>query len=190
MYQPKAYMETFYRRLYRTWGTTDTQAISQSIYDFNDDFDLGTVDFDPFLAELNSEAPTIPTFTITASAGTGGSINPSGAVTVSYGEDQTFTVTPDSGYQITSVLMDGSPATAPYTFFDVAAEGHAITATFEEVPSPTPTPTPTPSPTAPATPSPEPTPTPDIPEFPSWIILPLFIATLLTTMVYLKKRKR
>ena len=141
---------------YNWWGTTDTQAISQSIYDYNDDFNLGTVDFDPFLTELNPEAPTIPTFTITASAGAGGSISPSGSVTVTYGNDQTFTVTPDSGYQIASVLMDGTPATAPYTFTSVISDGHTITATFELIPTTTPTPTPTPSPS----PSPSPTPTP------------------------------
>lgn len=143
---------------YNWWGTTDTEAINQSIYDFNDDFNLGTVDFDPFLTELNPEAPLIPTFTITASAGAGGSINPNGSVTVSYGDDQTFTVTPDTGYQIDTVLMDGTPATAPYTFFDVIADGHTISATFELIPTSTPTPSPTPEPTATPSPTPEPTP--------------------------------
>jgi parallel beta-helix repeat protein len=38
------------------WGTTDTQAISQSIFDFEDDFNLGTVNFTPFLTEPNPEA--------------------------------------------------------------------------------------------------------------------------------------
>jgi len=45
---------------YNWWGTTDTQAINQTIYDFNNDFYLGTVNFIPFLTELNSEAPEIP----------------------------------------------------------------------------------------------------------------------------------
>jgi parallel beta-helix repeat protein len=35
------------------WGTTDTQAIRQSIFDFEDDFNLGTVNFVPFLTEPN-----------------------------------------------------------------------------------------------------------------------------------------
>jgi hypothetical protein len=138
---------------YNWWGTTETQAINQSIHDYYDDFNLGTVEFVPFLTELNPEAPTIPTFTITASAGTGGSISPSGSVSVSYGDDQTFTVTPNSGYQVASVLMDGVPATAPYTFFDVIADGHTISATFEPVPTPSPSPSPSPTPT--------PTPTPE-----------------------------
>jgi hypothetical protein len=54
--------------------------------------------------------------------------------------------------------MDGAPATAPYTFFDVAADGHTISATFELIPTPTPTPTPTPSPSPSPTPTPTPTP--------------------------------
>ena len=38
------------------WGTTDTQAINQTIYDFKDDFTLGIVTFVPFLTAPNSEA--------------------------------------------------------------------------------------------------------------------------------------
>jgi hypothetical protein len=38
------------------WGTTDQQAINQSIYDYKNDFDLGTVNFIPFLTESNPEA--------------------------------------------------------------------------------------------------------------------------------------
>lgn len=46
------------------WGTTDTQAINQTIYDFKDNFNLGSVNFVPFLAEPNSQAapdPNAPT---------------------------------------------------------------------------------------------------------------------------------
>ena len=50
-------------------------------------------------------APTV--YTITASAGTGGTINPSGAVQVNPGANQTFTITPNSGYIISSVTVDG-----------------------------------------------------------------------------------
>jgi hypothetical protein len=138
---------------YNWWGTTDTQAISQTIHDSTDDFTLGTVEFVPFLTELNPEAPAIPTFTITASAGAGGSISPSGSVSVVCGDDQTFTVTPNSGYQIASVLMDGVSATAPYTFVNVVADGHTISATFEEIPTSTPSPSPSPTPTPAPTPA-------------------------------------
>jgi hypothetical protein len=40
------------------WGTTDTQAINQTIYDFKNDFNLGSVVFIPFLSSPNSQAPT------------------------------------------------------------------------------------------------------------------------------------
>ncbi|MCJ7761852.1 right-handed parallel beta-helix repeat-containing protein, partial [Candidatus Bathyarchaeota archaeon] len=43
------------------WGTTNTQAINQTIYDFKNDFNLGRVTFVPFLTEPNSAAPAIPT---------------------------------------------------------------------------------------------------------------------------------
>lgn len=44
---------------YNWWGTTDTQAISQSIYDNKNDFNMGTVTFTPFLTSPNSEAPVV-----------------------------------------------------------------------------------------------------------------------------------
>ena len=44
---------------YNWWGTTDTQAISQKIYDNKNDFHLGTVTFEPFLTAPNPEAPDV-----------------------------------------------------------------------------------------------------------------------------------
>jgi len=72
-----------------------------------------------------------PTFTITASAGTGGAISPSGAVSVSSGGSQTFTITPDVGYAISAVTVDGASvgAVASYPFTNVTA-AHTISATF------------------------------------------------------------
>jgi hypothetical protein len=71
------------------------------------------------------------TFTITASAGTGGSISPTGAVSVLYGANQTFTITPNTGYQIASVLVDGASvgAVISYTFTNVTTV-HTISASF------------------------------------------------------------
>ncbi|MCW4035022.1 MAG: right-handed parallel beta-helix repeat-containing protein [Candidatus Bathyarchaeota archaeon] len=37
------------------WGTINTSGISQTIYDFKNDFNLGTVNFDPFLLEENQQ---------------------------------------------------------------------------------------------------------------------------------------
>ena len=60
-------------------------------------------------------------FTITASAGTGGSISPSGSVSVREQLDKTFTITPNSGYRISDVLVDGKSvgAVSTYTFENV-----------------------------------------------------------------------
>jgi hypothetical protein len=71
------------------------------------------------------------TFTITASAGSNGSISPTGAVTVNQGSSQTFTITPNSGFSVSSVTVDGTSvgAVTTYTFSNVQAN-HTISATF------------------------------------------------------------
>jgi PKD repeat protein len=78
---------------------------------------------------------TAQTWTITASAGNGGSISPSGSVTVNHGANQTFTITPNTGYNIKSVVVDGvsQGPIASYTFTNVTSN-HSISASFVEVP--------------------------------------------------------
>ena len=70
-------------------------------------------------------------YTITASAGTGGSISPSGSVSVREDTDKTFTITPDSGYHISDVLVDGTSVgvVTSYTFENVQNK-HTIEAVF------------------------------------------------------------
>ncbi|WP_347129062.1 S-layer homology domain-containing protein [Neglectibacter timonensis] len=70
--------------------------------------------------------------TLTASAGDGGSISPSGAVSVPQGGSQTFSVTPHSGYALRDVLVDGRSvgAVTSYTFENVT-EDHSISAVFK-----------------------------------------------------------
>ena len=70
-------------------------------------------------------------FEITASAGAGGSISPSGKQTVEYGSSKTFTITPNTGYEITAVYVDGvnQGRIGSYTFSSVTA-AHSITAEF------------------------------------------------------------
>mgnify|MGYP001400307269 CR=1 FL=1 len=84
-------------------------------------------------AVYTTPAPPPPTalYTLTASAGSGGSITPSGAIAISQGLDQTFTITPSSGYKIANVTVDGASvgAVSTYTFSNVAAN-HTISATF------------------------------------------------------------
>lgn len=71
-------------------------------------------------------------FTIEASTGENGSISPSGSVAVVKDTDQTFTITPNSGYHIADVKVDGASVGAvdTYTFHDVTAN-HTISATFD-----------------------------------------------------------
>ncbi|MBO7481983.1 MAG: leucine-rich repeat protein [Bacteroidales bacterium] len=77
--------------------------------------------------------------TITATAGEGGTISPSGDVQVDDGDDAAFTITPNDGYRIASVMVDETEnvtdqlVNGVYTFENVT-ENHTIAATFEEKP--------------------------------------------------------
>src|SRR5205085_520618 len=75
------------------------------------------------------------TYTIAASAGAGGSISPSGNVSVNCGANQAFSITPSAGYVIADVLVDASSvgAVGSYTFNNVQA-GHTIAASFTAQP--------------------------------------------------------
>jgi hypothetical protein len=78
---------------------------------------------------VNATAPS--TFTISASAGSNGTISPSGSVSVAGGGSATFTATPDAGYAVSSLSVDGvnKGALGTYTFSNVAAN-HTISAAF------------------------------------------------------------
>ena len=71
------------------------------------------------------------TYVVSPSTGTGGSISPATLQTVNAGADVTFTVTPDSGYLIADVLVDGTSvgAVGSYTFSNVSGD-HTISAVF------------------------------------------------------------
>lgn len=60
-------------------------------------------------------------YTIKTTAGAGGSISPSGNVSVREGRDRTFTITPDKGYAVSNVKIDGKSigAVKSYTFENV-----------------------------------------------------------------------
>ena len=77
---------------------------------------------------------------ITATAGDNGKIAPAaGTITVPKGKSETFTITPDSGYRIKDVLVDGKSvgAVSTYTFENVV-DNHTIHATFARKHTPTP----------------------------------------------------
>jgi hypothetical protein len=88
---------------------------------------------DGTLSDIGSYTLTIvpAAYTITAAAGPGGSISPTGPVNVAYGKNQTFTITSDPDYTISNVLVDGVSvgAVPTYTFSNVTAT-HAISVSF------------------------------------------------------------
>ena len=72
--------------------------------------------------------------TIKASSDSNGSISPSERVSVRHGRDQSFTITPDKGYEIAKVLVDGKSvgAVESYTFKNVT-KNHTIEAIFMKI---------------------------------------------------------
>lgn len=82
-----------------------------------------------------------PMPTITATAGTGGSITPAGVIRVNTGGSQTFTMAAKAGYQIQTVIVDGATSLGPvssYTFTNIGGASHTIAAYFIPVPAPPP----------------------------------------------------
>ncbi len=77
--------------------------------------------------------------TITASAGVGGSISPSGSSSIEQGYSRTYSITTDKGFKISDVLVDGVSvgAVSSYTFDSVYSD-HTITASFKEIEVPNP----------------------------------------------------
>ncbi|MBN2396023.1 MAG: right-handed parallel beta-helix repeat-containing protein [Candidatus Atribacteria bacterium] len=84
-----------------------------------------------FLSSCGSITPT--EYTITATAGAGGSINPSGTVSVNDGGSKTFNITPEECYQISDVLVNGTSLgpVSTYTFVDVN-QNYTIQASFNQ----------------------------------------------------------
>ena len=83
--------------------------------------------------EITAKLADIQTqFTITATAGEGGKIAPEATTTVYKGTSKVFTITPDKGYHIESITVDGEnvvPIATEYAFEDIVAN-HTIEVTF------------------------------------------------------------
>lgn len=100
--------------------SNNTVAGYYSIEDqYGEYFDSGTFSMNRFLNY------------ITATAGTGGNISPTGTISVSAGSNKTFAITPETGYEINDVEVDGSSAGAvgSYTFINIQAN-YTIEAIF------------------------------------------------------------
>ena len=72
------------------------------------------------------------TYTITATAGTGGTVSPSGAVSVNHGASKTFAITPNTGYELVDVLYNGvsQGKVTSFTASSVTANG-TLSAVFK-----------------------------------------------------------
>ena len=90
-------------------------------------------DVDEKKAEIKAKIADIQTqFTITATAGEGGKIAPEATTTVYKGTSKVFTITPDKGYHIESITVDGENVetiATEYAFEDIVAN-HTIEVTF------------------------------------------------------------
>ncbi len=111
-------------------GTNNAGAVSAGSYTFTGVASAGQT----IHVTFKSAAPS--TYTITAIAGLNGSISPSGIVSVNSGGGQTFTITPNSGYRIDQVLIDGinnptAVSSGSHTFSNVTAN-HTIAVSFTE----------------------------------------------------------
>ena len=72
-------------------------------------------------------------YVITAYAGEGGTITPEGDIRVSANGSQSFTITPEPGYRIQSVVIDGTDVGAKSVHeFKSVIRDHTITVTFQK----------------------------------------------------------
>ena len=80
-----------------------------------------------------TEAETV-NYTITATAGANGSIDPQGNITVEKGNDIAFTFKPNNGYQVSKVYVDGreTPIAANSFSFKKVNANHTLSVTFEQ----------------------------------------------------------
>ena len=89
-------------------------------------------DVDAKKDDITAKTADIQTqFTITATADNGGTIAPTGATKVYKGTSKAFTITPNAGYHVDSLTVDGTAVNVvtEYTFSDVTAN-HTIAVTF------------------------------------------------------------
>jgi hypothetical protein len=82
------------------------------------------------------DTPPATTYSITATSGGNGSVTPSGTTSVARGASQSYTITPNSGYAVATLVVDGSAVatSTTHTFSSVQAN-HTISATFSAAPA-------------------------------------------------------
>ena len=98
----------------------------------------------PVIGEDGAAIPQENRHTVLVSVGNGGSANPEGSVSVEDNGAITIGFTPDEGYEIKTVTVDGQDIgqKTSYTLSNIR-EDHTIMVTFEKIPEPSPSPEPT-----------------------------------------------
>ena len=104
----------------------------------------GNSDVDSLMTwqNLNPEPAELTMHTITATTGVNGTISPEGSISIADGNSETFTFTPDSGYEIDTVTVDDSPVSVTgnsYTLSNIT-KNTKVHVTFKKIHIPTPTP--------------------------------------------------
>ncbi len=91
-------------------------------------------DFTAIAQPSGGNPANVPSYTITATAGIGGSIDPSGTAAFAYGSSKTYTIKAYEGYAIKDILVDGTSvgAAGAYTFTNII-KAHTIQASFTKV---------------------------------------------------------
>lgn len=120
---------------YNWWGTTDTQAIDQKIWDFNDNFNIGTAKYIPFLNSINPNAPAyLP------------KVNPTPTPTPILTPAPTPTSTPTAAPTPTSTPAPTPTPTPSPTTSTTTSPTATPSSTTKPTTQPTVTPSPTPAP--------------------------------------------
>jgi len=103
-------------------GVSNPAAVSSGTFTFSNVLAAHTIS-----ATFSASAATI-----TATSGANGSVTPPGVQTVANGGSQTYTITPNPGYHVLDVLVDGGSVgtVTSYAFTNVTVN-HTISATFE-----------------------------------------------------------
>ena len=112
-------------------GTTNGSVGYSVSANTNNTSRTGTITIAGKTFTVTQSGSSLNSYTITAVAGSNGSISPSGTVAVGYGASQSFTITPARGYRIADVQVDGVSVgrTSTYSFGNVTAD-HTINASF------------------------------------------------------------
>ncbi len=107
--------------------------LSTTVPGLTGDYDMHTIRHNNNAGSDYQYTVNAASYTITATAGANGNIAPAGAIVVAPAANQAFVITPDPGYYIDSVIVDGvlTDSLGSYTFVNVNAN-HTIHATFTQ----------------------------------------------------------